>query len=148
MEINALIVDDSGIMRKLVMRSLLQSKLAQFMFVEAKDGLDALTKFNPETTEMIFVDWNMPNMNGLDFVKKVREIQTRHVPVVMVTTEGTMGKVEEALNDAKVDCFVVKPFTPEVLQKKLTPLFDKLSQEATAAAAPKGFFSKLAAKLE
>ena len=47
MELNALVVDDSGIMRKMVMRSLLESKLAQFTFAEAKDGADALTQFRP-----------------------------------------------------------------------------------------------------
>ncbi len=144
MDIHALVVDDSGIMRKLVMRSLLESKLAQFMFTEAKDGLDALKAFDPEKINMIFVDWNMPNMNGIDFVKKVRESQTKHVPVVMITTESTMGKVEEALDQAGVDCFIVKPFTTEVLQKKLTPLFDKLSEQGKVEP---GFFGKLAAKL-
>jgi two-component system, chemotaxis family, chemotaxis protein CheY len=143
MEIHALVVDDSGIMRKLVMRALTESKLAQFTFSEAKDGLDALTVFDPQKVQMIFVDWNMPNMNGIDFVKKVRSAEKSHVPVVMITTESTMGKVEEALDQAGVDCFIVKPFTTEVLQKKLTPLFDKLSDPKKA----EGFFSKLAAKL-
>lgn len=145
MEIHALVVDDSGIMRKLVMRSLLESKLAQFMFTEAKDGVDALNVFDPQKINMIFVDWNMPNMNGIDFVKRVRQIQTQHIPVVMVTTESTMGKVEEALDQAGVDCFIVKPFTADVLAKKLAPLFEKLAAQGKVEP---GFFSRLAAKFD
>jgi two-component system, chemotaxis family, chemotaxis protein CheY len=137
MQIHALIVDDSGIMRKMVMRSLTESRLAQFTFTEAVDGLDALEKFDPKTTDMAFVDWNMPNMCGLDFIKELRKTQQRHIPTVMITTEGTIGKVGEALDDAGVDGYIVKPFTVEVLQKKLGPMFEKMSK-------PKGFFGKLA----
>ncbi|NLW88017.1 MAG: response regulator [Planctomycetes bacterium] len=139
----ALVVDDSGIMRKLVMRSLLESKLAQFMFTEAKDGVEALAAFSANPINMIFVDWNMPNMNGIDFVKEVRKIEKEHVPVVMITTESTMGKIEEALDTAGIDCFIVKPFTTETLQVKLSPLFDKLSEPKK----PGGFFSKLASSM-
>ena len=143
MQINALVVDDSGIMRKMVMRTLTESRLAQFTFTEAVDGLDALEKFDPKNTAMMFVDWNMPNMSGIDFVKKIRATEKRHVPVVMITTEGTMGKVEEALDEAKVDSYVVKPFTAEVLRKKLEPLFAKFTDKKQA----KGFFGKLAGKV-
>ena len=144
MDINALVVDDSGIMRKLVMRSLLEAKLARFIFTEAKDGLDAINQFNPEQTNMIFLDWNMPNMSGLEVVRKIREIQKKHVPIVMITTESTMGKIEEVLGNGGADCFIVKPFTAEVLKKKLEPLFDKLSEPV---AKPEGFFGRLAAKI-
>ena len=143
MQLNALIVDDSGIMRKLVMRSLREAELAQFIFTEASDGLDALQKFNPKKTNIIFVDWNMPNMSGIDFVRKVRSTEKGHVPIVMITTESTMGKIEEALDEAGVDSFVVKPFTSEVLQKKLAPLFDKLTGAGKKSG---GFFSQLVSK--
>lgn len=144
MDINAMVVDDSGIMRKMVMRSLQQTGLATFDFTEAKDGLDALNQFQPGVNEMLFVDWNMPNMSGIEFVMKVREVEKEHTPVVMITTESTMGKVEEALELAKVDCYVVKPFTPDVLKKKLEPMFAKIAE---AGAGKGGFFGKLAAKI-
>lgn len=139
MEIRALVVDDSGIMRKMVMRSLKESELAQFIFIEACDGVDALEKFKGDSIDMIFVDWNMPNMNGIDFVREIRKTSEEHIPVVMITTEGTMGKVEEALDEAKVDSYVVKPFTAEILQKKLDPMFAKLAEKAKKS---KGFFGK------
>ncbi len=141
MNINALVVDDSGIMRKLVMRSLTESGLAHFSFSEASDGRDALAKFAPETTDMVFVDWNMPNMSGMEFVRELRATQKRHVPVVMITTESTMGKVEEAFGTADVDAYVTKPFTTDVLRRKLKPLFEKLAPRAPARSG--GFFSKL-----
>lgn len=144
MDIHALVVDDSGIMRKMVMRSLTQANLAQFTFTEAEDGLDALEKFGQNEVGIMFVDWNMPNMSGIDFIKKVRGIEKTHTPTVMVTTESTMGKVEEALDQAGVDTFIVKPFTPEVLQKKLEPLFEKLTEAGKSGG---GFFGKLASKL-
>ena len=141
MDINALVVDDSGIMRKLVMRNLTESRIARFTFTEAKDGLDGLEKLDPKHTDMIFLDWNMPNMNGLEFVQKVRATIKRHILIVMVTTEGTMGKVEEALDEAGADGYVVKPFTAEVLRKKLEPLLAKLAQTQKKSG---GFFGKLA----
>ncbi len=140
MEIQALVVDDSRIMRKLVMRSLTESRLAQFTYTESGDGVEGLAAFDVKTTGMIFVDWNIPNLNGVDFVREVRSIQKRHIPIVMITTESTMGKVEEALDQAGADCFIVKPFTTEVLQKKLQPLFDKLVEAKKSG----GFFGKLA----
>jgi two-component system chemotaxis response regulator CheY len=143
-DIHAMVVDDSGIMRKMVMRSLNDTKLATFVYTEATDGADALTKFDPQTIQMLFVDWNMPKMNGIDFVRKVRGEKASDVPIIMITTEGTMGKVEEAMSQCGVNGYVVKPFTVEMLQKKLEPIFDKLAE---AKQKPAGFFGKLADKL-
>ncbi len=143
MEVHALIVDDSGIMRKMVMRSLTEANLAEFTFTEAVDGQDGLDKFDPKEINMVFADWNMPNMTGIEMVHAIRSKQKEHVPIVMVTTEGTMAKVEEALDSAGVDTYVVKPFTTEVLVKKLSPLFEKLQNSSKKS---KGFFGKLAAK--
>lgn len=143
MEINAMVVDDSGIMRKMVMRSLADADIAQFHFTEATDGQDALAKFNPDEIEMMFVDWNMPNMNGLEFIMKVREITSHHIPTVMITTESTMAKVEEAMDQGGVDTFICKPFTTEVLKKKLQPLFEKIED---AGKTGDNFFGSLADK--
>jgi two-component system, chemotaxis family, chemotaxis protein CheY len=145
MEIRAMVVDDSGIMRKMVMRSLVESRLAQFTFTEAVDGLDALQKFVPDQVDIVFVDWNMPNMSGIDFVRCVREACPTHVPIVMVTTESTMVRVEEALDSAGVDTYICKPFTTEALVQNLTPLFEAMK---TASQPKGGFFSKLVSKLD
>ncbi len=151
MDISALVVDDSGIMRKMVMKSLKETGLANFEFTEAEDGVEALKVFKPSKIDMIFVDWNMPRMNGFDFVKKIRATQKTHIPIVMITTEGTMGKVQQALDRAGVDAYIIKPFTTQVLQKKLTPMFRKIAAEAAAEPQKKkkgGFFANLAGKLQ
>lgn len=141
MELNTLVIDDSGIMRKMVMRALSESGLAQFIFTEAEDGLQGLEKFNPRTTDLVFVDWNMPNMDGMDLVRRLRaQFPKRQVPIVMVTTEKLVGKVEEALGDG-VDCFISKPFTPEGMEMRLAPIINKLAKSKQ----PGGFFKRLAA---
>jgi len=150
--IRALVIDDSGIMRKMVMRALTESDLAEFTFTEAGDGLAGLEKFDADQPDIVFVDWNMPNLSGIDFVREIRKTETGHVPIVMVTSEKTMGKVEEALDSAGADNYIGKPFTPEVLQKKLAPLFQEMRDASRAKARPGaeaagGFFGKLAAKL-
>ena len=145
MQVHALVVDDSGIMRKMVMRSLMEAKLCNtILFTEAKDGAEGLALFNPETMHVVFADWNMPNMNGLEMVKEIRARHPKHVPVVMITTEGTMQRIDEALNQAGVDSYIIKPFTPDVIRQKLQPLFDKIVQQEQK---PEGFFTKLAAKM-
>ena len=141
MNIHALVVDDSGIMRKMVMRALKESELAHFTFTEAVDGMDGLEKFDEETVQMIFVDWNMPRMNGVEFLRAIRQKTKKHIPMVMITTEGSMGKMDEAMEQVGIDKYIAKPFTAEGLKVRLGPLFDSLSE---AQAKPKGFFGKLA----
>jgi len=127
------------------MRSLQQAKLARFTFTEAGDGVEALEKFDPKTIDMLFVDWNMPNMNGVDLIRRIRSSEKRHTPVVMITTESTMGKMDEAMDQVDVDKYIAKPFTAEGLQKRLGPLFEELARKQKKS---KGFFSKLAAALD
>ncbi len=130
-KLKALVIDDSGVMRKMVMKSLADSQLALFDFVEAVDGADALTKFDPNEFHIAFIDWNMPNMTGIDLVRKIRELEdTSHVGLVMVTSEKTMGKIQEALDEAGADAFITKPFTVEELQHKLKKVIEKVSVAA------------------
>lgn len=123
-KLNALVIDDSGVMRKMVMKSLTEAKLAEFEFVEAENGQDGLDKLKvSEEIDIAFVDWNMPVMTGIEFVKEVhKEAKWKGsdaIPMVMVTSEKTMGKLQEALDDAGADGFISKPFTVEELQRKL-----------------------------
>ena len=141
MDLSALVIDDSGIMRKMVMRALTESSLANFTFTEAEDGVDGLAKFNPRSTDIVFVDWNMPNMDGMDLVRRIRaQNPKRYIPIVMVTTEKLVGKVEEALDDG-VDCFISKPFTAEGMEMRLAPIIEKLSKSTQSG----GFFKRLVA---
>lgn len=117
-----LVVDDSSTMRRIVTNTL--ARLNYKEVVQAEDGLDAWNKLQQmDTVSAILTDWNMPNMNGLEFVKKVRaDKKYEDVPIVMITTEGGKTEVITALK-AGVNNYVVKPFTPQVLKDKLSDLF-------------------------
>jgi len=71
---------------------------------------------------MIIIDWNMPNMNGLDFVKKVRNTKYfKEILIIMVTIKGEKKVIMDI--KAKVNNYIVKPFTPQVLREKLFSIF-------------------------
>ncbi|HEY3281974.1 MAG TPA: response regulator [Armatimonadota bacterium] len=146
MKLRALVLDDSRVMRNMVMQSLNKTNLGEFEFTEAEDGEDGIRKFDPETTDIVFVDWNMPNMNGIEFVRKVRRSgKTDHIPIIMVTSEKTMGKMEEALDRAGANAYITKPFTVDKLEKKLQKLVEGIAERRASPPAQKqgGFFSKL-----
>jgi two-component system, chemotaxis family, chemotaxis protein CheY len=142
--IRALVIDDSRVMRNMVMNALRQSGLAGFEFTEAEDGADALKKFNPQAVDICFVDWNMPNMTGVEFVKKARSGGAAfHIPMVMVTSEQTVAKIEEALNQAGADGYICKPFTAEDMKVKLEKVINKVLKNKAPAQKQGGFFSGL-----
>lgn len=126
----ALVIDDSGVMRKMVMKNLNEAKLADFEFIEAEDGKDALDKLKANEIHIAFVDWNMPNMTGIDFVREVRALERVNddgpIPLVMVTSEKTMGKIQEAIDQSGADAFISKPFTVDELKHKLQKVVDKI----------------------
>lgn len=141
MKLKALVVDDSRVMRTMVMRMLGEAKLADFEFIEAEDGADALSKFNPDHIDIAFVDWNMPNMSGIDFVRKVRANRNaRHIPLIMVTSERTMGKMEDALDRAGANAYICKPFTAAELHAKLGKIISSMPEKKEKSG---GFFGKM-----
>lgn len=129
-KIKALVVDDSKIMRSAVKRALNQLMLADFEYVDAKDGEDALEKFNDDI-EIMFVDWNMPNMTGVEFAQEVRKQGNDHIPIIMVTAEKSMGKVDKALNEGGANEYVTKPFTADKMHKAISDYFDEDGNIAT-----------------
>lgn len=127
LKLKAMVIDDSKIMRQMVMKALRESRLAEWEFAEADDGSDALAKFDPNTVDICFVDWNMPTMTGVEFIKQARARgDTGLVPMVMVTSEKSMAKIEEALEQAGADAFVCKPFTADEMRGKLQRVVDRL----------------------
>lgn len=114
-----LIIDDSAVMRKIIQRNIQQSGLIVDEFVEAGDGREGLEKVTANDIDLILCDWNMPNMSGIEFVKALRGSgQKNNIPIVMVTTEGSDAKVEEAKNSG-ANGYLTKPFTPDQLKSKL-----------------------------
>lgn len=123
-----LLVDDSK-----TMRNIQKSVLSQLGFTnieEACDGQDALSKVGAYQPDLILLDWNMPNMDGLTFIKTYRQTN-KTTPVMMVTTEAEKSRVIEAIK-AGVNNYVVKPFTPDVLSQRIQETLSKL-QSAEAA---------------
>jgi len=113
-----LVVDDSSTMRRIIKNTL--ARLGYHDILEGADGLEgwAAIDANPDV-EMLITDWNMPEMNGLELVKKVRaDERFKDLPIIMVTTEGGKAEVITALK-AGVNNYIVKPFTPQVLKEKL-----------------------------
>ncbi len=113
-----LVVDDSSTMRRIIKNTL--ARLGYKDVLEGADGVEGWNQLdsNPEV-EMLITDWNMPEMNGLELVKKVRaDERFKDLPIIMVTTEGGKAEVITALK-AGVNNYIVKPFTPQVLKEKL-----------------------------
>jgi two-component system chemotaxis response regulator CheY len=114
----ALIIDDSRAMRR-ILRQIVEP--LGFHILEAGDGqegLKRLEQYHPDV-ELTLVDWNMPVMNGLEFVKAVRgDDQYQQMKIAMVTTETEPAQMARALM-AGVDEFVMKPFTSQILIEKL-----------------------------
>lgn len=115
-----LLVDDSRTMRNIQKKSL-ETLTAGVEFGEAGDGLEALTVIAGAASgggfDLILVDWNMPNMDGLTLVHKVRE-KDKKTPMIMCTTEAEKQRVIDAIK-AGVNNYVIKPFTPENLIEKV-----------------------------
>ena len=116
---NVLIVDDSSTMRKIISRSLRQAGLTIEDILEAGDGIEGLNVLSTsgKTINLILSDINMPNMDGLEFVKQVRS-NGLTMPIVMITTEGGEDVIAQALQNGASDS-IKKPFTPDQLSEKL-----------------------------
>ncbi len=114
----AIIVDDSRTIRMMLKKFLLAEGFATLF--EAGDGSEALAKLTEVgPVDLAVVDWNMPVMDGLDFVKNLRKTKAFDgVRVVMLTTESESGKVERAM-DAGANAYMTKPFNSEALRGKL-----------------------------
>ncbi|HMK48648.1 MAG TPA: chemotaxis response regulator CheY [Thermodesulfovibrionales bacterium] len=119
-----LIVDDFPTMRRII-RNLFK-QLGFENIEEAEDGAHAFSKLKGGGFEFLCSDWNMPNMDGLELLKKVRsDGEMQKMPVLMVTAESEKEKVIEAIK-AGVNNYIVKPFTAEVLKDKLDKIFEKM----------------------
>jgi two-component system chemotaxis response regulator CheY len=118
---NVLIVDDSATMRKIIMRGIRQAGIDNAEFTEAGDGVEGLAAVDGNQFDLILSDVNMPNMNGLDFVREVSGRLDAPPPIVMITTEGSEEVISEAMSRG-ANGYLKKPFTPEKIQEILGPL--------------------------
>ncbi|HCF06056.1 MAG: response regulator receiver protein [Desulfomicrobiaceae bacterium] len=117
-----LIVDDFSTMRRIIKNILRQ--LGFNNIVEADDGTTAWEILNKDQIDFIISDWNMPNMTGIELLRKVRGSEEfADLPFLMVTAEAQQENIIEAVQ-AKVSNYIVKPFTAETLQQKINKIFE------------------------
>lgn len=116
-----LVVDDFATMRRIIKNILKQ--LGFNNVVDADDGTTAWEILNKDKIDFIISDWNMPKMSGIELLRKVRSSEEfADIPFLMVTAEGQQENVIEAVQ-AGVSNYIVKPFTPEVLEQKIKKIF-------------------------
>ncbi|MDQ5985482.1 MAG: Chemotaxis protein CheY [Syntrophus sp. SKADARSKE-3] len=120
--IKILIVDDFATMRK-VIRNILK-QLGYENIVEAEDGVLGLRAMKSQKIDFVICDWNMPNMTGLELLKAVRaDGDLGTTPFLMVTAEALQENVVAAVK-AGVSNYIVKPFTAEILNEKITKILE------------------------
>lgn len=124
LKMKILVVDDFSTMRRIIKNLLRQIGYASVE--EAEDGSQAYSKLKGGGFGFVVSDWNMPNMDGLELLKRIRsDEELKDLPVLMVTAEAEKEKVVTAIQ-AGVNNYVVKPFTGEVLKEKMDKIFEKL----------------------
>ena len=117
-----LIVDDSVTMRMIIKRALRAARLSFDTTDEAGNGKEALEKLRAQTYDIMLCDINMPEMNGAELVKEVRQINAcNDMKIIMVSTESDQEVIDQLLGDG-ADDYIGKPFTPEKFSDKLSPL--------------------------
>ena len=119
-----MIIDDSATMRKIIMRTMRMSGLEFDTPQEAGNGKEALDKLSSGPVDIILCDINMPEMNGMEFVKKARELDNcSETKIIMVSTESAQDLIDNVISDG-ANGFINKPFTPEKFQEKLSPFMN------------------------
>jgi len=119
-----LVVDDSSVMRKVIK---VAADMLEMEMEEAEDGAEALEKLSQSYGEidLVLLDWNMPGMNGYDALIEIKNSDKyKDIPVMMVTTEGQQSNIIAAVR-AGADNYLVKPFTVEELEAKITECLGK-----------------------
>ena len=119
-----LIVDDSTTMRKILMRTIRMSGISFDRTEEAGNGKEALDKLAAAPVDLILCDVNMPEMNGPEMVKRVRQMETcKNTKIVLVSTESSQELIDQVKADG-ASGYITKPFTPDQIREKLAPLLN------------------------
>lgn len=122
-----LVVDDFSTMRRIV-RNLLK-ELGFANVDEAEDGAVALQKLKTGPYDFVVTDWNMPNMDGLTLLQRIRQSPShKHLPVLMITAEAKKENIIAAAQ-AGASGYIVKPFTAATLSEKLDKIFEKMGKK-------------------
>lgn len=118
---NVLVVDDSRIMRNIVKNTFTNMNIP-CQFIEAGNGKEALAQLEAQEIHLVLLDWNMPELSGLDFLKTVRAQEKYHaLPIIMVTSEAARYNVIEALKHGATD-YIIKPVNEKSFREKLSKI--------------------------
>ncbi len=121
---SVLVIDDSPTLRKMVIFSLKKIYSLSKIY-EAGDGLEGLEQLSSNQVDFIICDINMPNMNGLEFLFRVKKIDDfKNIPIIMLTTEGRKEDIERA-EKIGADGYAVKPFNPQTLKLQVDKALKK-----------------------
>jgi two-component system chemotaxis response regulator CheY len=116
MAYNILLVDDSETVRAVIVKALEMANLPVGRLHHAGNGEEALAVLGKEWVDLVFADLNMPVMNGVEMLARMKaDDGMKAVPVIVVSTEGSVKRIR-ALMDSGVDAFLRKPFTPETIK--------------------------------
>lgn len=111
-----LITDDSSTTRAIIKRTITLSGVPVGTLLEAGDGLQALEQMRAQKVDMLFLDLNMPNMNGLELITEMRSTNAlARIPICVVSSEATESRIEQ-LSELGVQGYIKKPFTPEQIR--------------------------------
>lgn len=114
-----LIVDDSRIMRNIVKNTLISLGYEESEFVEASNGVEAFLHIERNKFDFILLDWNMPMLNGLELIRRLRDIEKhKNLPIIMVTSEAAKYSVVEAVK-AGANNYIIKPFSEKSFAEKI-----------------------------
>jgi two-component system chemotaxis response regulator CheY len=117
----ALVVDDSAVMRKVLIGALGRAGIEEVL--QAGDGKEAVDAVQGDDVDLVLMDWNMPNMLGIDAVREIRS-QGKTMPIIMVTTEAEKSRVVEALK-AGASNYIIKPFEPTTIVAKINEVMSR-----------------------
>ncbi len=120
-----LVVDDSGVMRKVLIGALSRAGITEVD--QASDGAEAVVASQQTDYGLVLMDWNMPNMLGIDAVRAIRA-QGKTMPIIMVTTEAEKSRVIDALK-AGANNYVIKPFEPGTIVTKIQEVLAKAAAQ-------------------
>ncbi|MDR2630942.1 MAG: response regulator [Spirochaetaceae bacterium] len=116
-----LVVDDSRIMRNIVKNTFSLMKIP-CQYVEASNGREALEQLVNQKIDLVLLDWNMPQLSGIEFLKTIREKEEyKNLPVIMVTSEAARYNVIEALKNGATD-YIIKPVNEKNFKEKLSKI--------------------------
>ena len=115
MGINILIVDDSSVMRSMILKTLRMSGLSLGDIYEASNGAEGLEILNMRWMDLVILDINMPVMNGEDMMIRMKaDPEMRDIPVIIISTEGSKTRIDSLTEMGAI--FIRKPFTPEIVR--------------------------------